>query len=143
MNVLDNLSHSLMCVVGVKYPNESEWKLGRVRIMLQTPLLLVPLESTNSIYCPHRLLFHCQFQYCLWNILINERWDHNISSNDSKGKTSIIVAYFQYCKRRQSPAFVIFFFVLLFITLSTLHWKTIMNKEKEWAELIQNVDIAT
>ncbi len=31
-------------------PNESELKLGRVRIMLQIPLLLVPLENTNNIY---------------------------------------------------------------------------------------------
>ncbi len=33
-----------------KYPNESEWKLGWVRITLQTPLLLVSLENTDNLY---------------------------------------------------------------------------------------------
>ncbi len=41
---------SLMCAGWGKNPNESEWKLGRVRIMLQTPLLLVPLENTDNLY---------------------------------------------------------------------------------------------
>ncbi len=41
-----------MCDGWGKYPNESEVlkKLGRVRIMLQSPLLLVPLENTNNLY---------------------------------------------------------------------------------------------
>ena len=32
-----------------KYPNISEWKLERVRIMLQTPLL-VPFENKDNLY---------------------------------------------------------------------------------------------
>ena len=36
---------SLMCAGWGKYPNESEWNLGRVQIMLQTPLLLVRLKT--------------------------------------------------------------------------------------------------
>ncbi len=37
---------SLMCAGWGKYPNESEWKLGRVRI--------IPLENTKNLYCgPH------------------------------------------------------------------------------------------
>ncbi len=39
-----------MCAGLGKYPNESEWKLARVRIMLQVPLLLVPLETTDNLY---------------------------------------------------------------------------------------------
>ena len=39
-----------MCAGWGKYPNESEWKLGPVRIMLQTPLLLVPLENMDNFY---------------------------------------------------------------------------------------------
>ncbi len=47
---------SLMCAGWGKYPNESDWKLGRVRIMLQRPLLLVPLENTNNLYTSTRTL---------------------------------------------------------------------------------------
>ena len=36
-----------------KYPNESELKLGRVRIMLQTLLLLVPLENMDNLFNRH------------------------------------------------------------------------------------------
>ncbi len=39
-----------------KYVNETEWKLGRVRIMLQTRLLSVPLENTNNLYNHHTTL---------------------------------------------------------------------------------------
>ncbi len=38
-----------MCAGWGKYPSESEWKPGRVRIVLQTPFLLVPLENTDSL----------------------------------------------------------------------------------------------
>ena len=41
----------LMCAGRGQYPNESEWKLGRVRILLQTPWLLVPLENMDNLYC--------------------------------------------------------------------------------------------
>ena len=40
---------SSVCAGWGKYSNESEWKLERVRIMLQTPLLLVPLENVNNL----------------------------------------------------------------------------------------------
>ncbi len=37
LNVLDNLSYKFhMCASWGKYSNETDWKLGRVRIMLQT-----------------------------------------------------------------------------------------------------------
>ena len=39
-----------MCAGCYEYPDESEWKLGRVQIMLQTPLVLVPLENTDNLY---------------------------------------------------------------------------------------------
>ncbi len=47
---------SLMCALWSKCPNGSEWKLGQVRIILPTPLLLVPLENTNNLYCVSMLL---------------------------------------------------------------------------------------
>ena len=42
----------LMCAGRGQYPNEREWKLGRVRIMLQTLLLLVPLENLYLVARP-------------------------------------------------------------------------------------------
>ena len=39
-----------MCDDWPKYPNENEWKLVRVQIMLQTPLLLVPFENMDNLY---------------------------------------------------------------------------------------------
>ncbi len=45
-----------MCVGWGKYPNGSEWELGRVQIMLQTPLS-VPLENTNNLYKMYNIMF--------------------------------------------------------------------------------------
>ena len=82
LNGLDNLSRKfIVCSSWGKYPNESKWKLGRVRIMKNTPLLLVPLDNTNNFYrccgvLPHRsttccytLATKCSILYKVLNML--------------------------------------------------------------------------
>ncbi len=85
---------SLMCVGWGKYPNEIVWKLGWVRIMLQTPLLLVSLET--RITCI--LLRNLRYYFTWHGIVLGQT---NIMGYSQKEKGPIPISKLEKKEKKQ------------------------------------------